>query len=110
VSGLPRWLPIANVVVADTSMQPALEPGDRLLVNRWSRPKAGDIVVIRDPEFRATILVKRVSRQTPSGVEVKGDNPNVSRDSRAFGLVSTKDVIGKAMYRYQPADRRGRVP
>ena len=109
VSGLPRWLPIANVVIADTSMQPALQPGDKVLVNRWSRPKPGDIVVLHDPEFHTTILVKRVSRWTPDGIEVVGDNPNVSRDSRTFGRVNTRHVLGKVVYRYLPAERRGRI-
>jgi len=110
VSGLPRWLPIANVVIVDTSMRPALEPGDKLLVNRWSRPKPGDIVVVRDPEFHATILIKRVSRQAPGGFEVVGDNPNVSRDSRSFGPIDRQHVIGKVVWRYLPPERRGRVP
>jgi nickel-type superoxide dismutase maturation protease len=114
VPRLPPWLiarlPLANFVVADTSMQPALQPGDRILVNRWSRVQPGDIVVLRDPEFASTILIKRIADATSSGqLQVRGDNPNVSRDSRVFGAVARRQVMGKVVFRYMPAERRGRV-
>jgi len=109
VAGLPRWLPIARFVVADTSMQPALSPGDRVLVNRWARPRPGDIAVVRDPEYSRRFLVKRVADRTPAGLVVSGDNPNVSRDSRLFGPVAHHLVLGKVVWRYLPAERRGRI-
>ena len=33
-------------VVRDTSMRPALQPSDRLLVANWPRPRKGDVVVV----------------------------------------------------------------
>jgi signal peptidase I len=49
-------------------MQPALQPGDRLLVNRWSQPRPGDIVVLRDPEApRSRFLAKRVLSASQQG-------------------------------------------
>jgi nickel-type superoxide dismutase maturation protease len=91
-------------------MRPALEPGDRLLVVRWSRLKPGDLVVLRDPESRSTMLVKRVSTIDPinGDVTVGGDNPNVSRDSREFGPVPSALILGKVIYRYLPGERRGK--
>ena len=91
-------------------MQPVLEPGDRLIVRRWARLKPRDLVVFLDPEARRTHLVKRVAAVTPSGeVIVRGDNPNVSRDSRHFGPVPRGLVVGRVMYRYLPGARRGRL-
>jgi nickel-type superoxide dismutase maturation protease len=103
-------LPLARFVIADTSMQPALRPGDRVLVNRWSRPRPGDVVVLHDPESHGKVLVKRlVERATDGRWVVRGDNPNVSRDSRTFGTISASLLIGRVVYRYLPAERRGPV-
>ena len=96
--------------VADTSMQPALRPGDRVLVSRWLRTRAGDVVVVRDPEAHSTLLIKRVASISRTGeVVVRGDSPNVSRDSRHFGPVPRALVLGRAFYRYLPRERRGRL-
>jgi len=89
-------------------MQPALEPGERLLVLTWAQPRQGDVVVLRDPEWHATYTVKRVASVTPDGeFVVRGDNPNVSRDSRHFGPVPRALIVGRAVYRYLPGARRG---
>jgi nickel-type superoxide dismutase maturation protease len=98
------------VVIFDTSMQPALRPGDRLLAARWRPARPGDIVLFRDPEATRTLLVKRVVARSQRGhLSVRGDNPNVSRDSRHFGPVPPTLVIGTIVYRYLPAARRGRL-
>jgi nickel-type superoxide dismutase maturation protease len=95
VFGLRRF------VVADTSMQPALRPGDRVLVVRWLRPRPRDLVVLRDPDGQSTLLLKRVDHFTVDGrVDVRGDNPYVSRDSRHFGPVPRRLILGRVVYRY----------
>jgi nickel-type superoxide dismutase maturation protease len=93
------------VAVDGDSMQPALEPGDRLLVRRTRRPRAGDVVALRDPRDQARVLVKRVAGLTDDGVVVLGDSPGASTDSRAFGPVPPALLIGVAFYRYGPAGR-----
>jgi signal peptidase I len=108
------------VVVRDDSMRPELAPGDRLWVDpRPGRPLVrGDIVVVRDPETPGRLLVKRLvglagdrpalGTPIPEGsVYLEGDNPGVSRDSRAFGPVPRLAVVGLAWFRYAPAERRG---
>jgi nickel-type superoxide dismutase maturation protease len=90
-------------------MEPALRPGDRLLVCTWATPHVGDIVVIRDPQFPRTFLVKRVDARSGHAVVVRGDNPNVSRDSRDFGPIHRDLIVGRAVYRYLPGERRGTV-
>jgi nickel-type superoxide dismutase maturation protease len=102
------WLPVRTFVVRDTSMRPALSPGDRLVVARWLRPRRGDLVVARDPEHHSTYLVKRVATVAPDGnVALEADNPNVSRDSRHFGVVPGRLIVGRAIFRYLPAEKRG---
>jgi nickel-type superoxide dismutase maturation protease len=95
--------------VTDTSMQPALRPGQHVLVATWLGPRLGDIVVLHDPEWSLTYTVKRVVGISAAGLDVRGDNVNVSRDSRHFGSVPRHLVIGRVVYRYQPARRRRRL-
>ena len=91
-------------------MQPALQPGDRIVVWQWSGAfKPGDTVVFVDPERRRTLAIKRVVRADSKAVEVRGDNVNVSRDSREYGPVPRTLVLGRAIYRYLPGSRRGRL-
>jgi len=55
-------------------------------------------------------VVKRVGDPGAGGrtVVVSGDNPDASTDSRTFGPVTAASVRGRVVYRYFPADRRGR--
>lgn len=103
-------LPLQRFRVADTSMRPVLQPGDRLLVGGWLRPRRGDLIVFRDPEQRSLFLLKRVAAVESNGdLIVRGDSPNVSRDSRHFGPVARRLVVGRAFFRYLPGRRRGRL-
>jgi nickel-type superoxide dismutase maturation protease len=102
-------LPLRRFRVQDTSMQPTLHPGDRILIATWLTPHVGDLAVVRDPEWPSTYVVKRVAAQTKSGVDVRGDNANVSRDSRHFGAVPRRLIVGRVVYRYLPAHGRGRL-
>jgi nickel-type superoxide dismutase maturation protease len=102
-------LPLRRFVVEDTSMQPSLKPGDRLFVAQWANPRPGDLIVFREPDRQLTFAVKRVASLEANGnVMVRGDNANVSRDSREFGPVARRLVTGRVIYRYLPAERRGR--
>jgi signal peptidase I len=111
-------------VAEDESMLPAIRPGDRLLVDpvayRDRPPARGEILVLDDPERPGRHLVKRVGAvagemtesgaSVPSGtVYVLGDARDRSRDSRSFGPVPLRAVIGQVWLRYAPSDRRGPV-
>ena len=90
-------------------MRPALLAGDRVVVLRWARARPGDVVAIRDPRRTERILVKRVERADAATVFVVGDDPAASTDSRHFGPVARRFVLGRAVYRYFPPDRAGRL-
>ncbi|MCU1450328.1 MAG: Signal peptidase [Acidimicrobiales bacterium] len=94
-------------------MRPSLEPGDRLLVvrRRRRRLRSGDLVALTDPRQRDRTMLKRVAVVDPAQatVTVLGDNRAASTDSRTFGPVPLELVRGRAVYRYWPEHRRGRI-
>jgi nickel-type superoxide dismutase maturation protease len=83
-------------------MLPTLSPSDRLLVARTHRPRKDDLVVIRDPRSPERLLAKRVVSADSRHVIVRGDNPEASTDSRAFGPVPREWVVGIVLRRYWP--------
>ncbi len=95
-------------------MRPTLEPGDRLMVDigafRGRSPRAGEIVVVVDPDAPARWLVKRVRAVDPEtgSVDLRGDAADVARDSRRFGPVPTTALVGRVYRLYFPAARRRR--
>jgi nickel-type superoxide dismutase maturation protease len=96
-----------RVVVEGSSMEPKLTSGDRLVVVRRYAPRVGDIVAVRDPRRPGRLLVKRVVSVHGTAVVIKGDNARSSTDSRAFGPVDRRAVVGRAVYRYAPPGRAG---
>ena len=102
-----RYLDV--VEVRGRSMAPTLQPGDRLLVLRAS-PRIGDVVVAPDPRDPARELIKRVMAGDASGVTLRGDNAAASTDARIFGAVPANAVHWRAVGRYWPPNRAGRLP
>ena len=98
-----------RVEVTGDSMLPALASGDRLLVLRVRRARIGDVVALADPRLPARTMVKRVAARGPAGVTVLGDNAAASTDSRFLGPVAARSIRGRAVYRYFPDSRRGRL-
>ena len=96
--------------VRGLSMRPTLREGDLVLTvplppvsgdgplhgaawetrRRLVRP--GLRVVLSEPGARDHLIIKRVTAITPDGVEVVGDDPGWSIDSRTFGSVPHRDV------------------
>jgi nickel-type superoxide dismutase maturation protease len=101
-----RW-PIWRVAVAERSMEPALHPGDWLLVWRGLRPgrpprvRPGRLVVARHPGRPELLLVKRALRPDGDGWWLASDNPGAGAlDSHAFGPVPGAFIQGRVLFRY----------
>ena len=78
-------------------MQPTLEPGERLLVKPFrqgERPIAGQVVLAWHPERSDLRIIKRLHRSQESGYWLLGDNPEASTDSRQFGAIESRQLIG----------------
>jgi nickel-type superoxide dismutase maturation protease len=109
-----RW-PLWRVAVAERSMEPALRPGDWLLVRRTivaGRPlrvRPGQVVVACHPGRPDLLIVKRAARREPGGWWLASDNPAAGAvDSRAFGAVPASLIEGRMLVRYRRARRAGR--
>jgi nickel-type superoxide dismutase maturation protease len=105
-----RW-PLWRVAVAERSMEPALCPGDWLVVRRTMtrgrslRVRPGQIVVARHPGRPGLLIVKRAARRERGGWWLASDNPAAGAvDSREFGVVPPALIEGRMLARY----RRGR--
>jgi signal peptidase I len=135
-----------NFWIPTGSMEPTLECGDTIIVNKccyWrGTPGRGDIVVFNYPEDVHKCYIKRVIGLPGEKVEIKnntvyingqaisesyvkekefadyssvkvpdghyfvlGDNRNNSEDSRAWGFLPKKNLVGKAVFRFWPVRR-----
>ena len=95
-------------------MAPTLLPGDWLLVDpdayRERGPVVGELALVSDPRRPDRLLVKRIAAVRPDGtLDVAGDSPSASTDSRTFGAVEAASVSGRPWFRYWPPRRVGRV-
>ena len=110
--GCVHW-PIWRAKVTERSMEPALRPGDCLLIRRTRRIRPGQVVIARHPERPEMLLVKRAARQADGGWWLESDNPEAGAvDSRRFGVVPGPLIEGRVLVRYWRArslSRTGRV-
>jgi nickel-type superoxide dismutase maturation protease len=102
--------PLWRVAVEERSMEPALRPGDWLLVWRGTRAgravriRPGQLVIARHPARPDLLLVKRVARREPGGWWLSADNlPAGAADSRTFGVVGDGLIQGRVLFRYHRA-------
>ena len=123
----PRWAAVAGLGVVAVlilrrstrfevqgqSMTPTLEPGDYVLATplpqRLCRPRPGWIVVARRPDRPGLTVIKRVAAvdHGGGGLILLGDNPEGSSDSREFGSLARRHLLGVAWLRYWPPWRAG---
>lgn len=92
------------VRVRGRSMEPTLHDGDVVLaLPRLPRstPRAGTIVEVDLPGGRGR-GVKRVAEVTAAGIDVRGDRPDASTDSRHFGPVPPTSVRRRVLARIRP--------
>jgi nickel-type superoxide dismutase maturation protease len=88
------------VLVEGDSMLPSLKNGDGILINTDEKVVVGDIVLAKHPFKKSVNILKRISEIDENGnYFLVGDNPAESTDSRTFGALSPKHILGKAVCR-----------
>ena len=95
---------IGTVLVTGPSMVPALRAGDCLLVRRGAPVHTGDVVVARYRSRPELLVVKRALEPRDGGWLLASDNPFVEAPD------GVADVEARALLRYWPVSRLGRVP
>lgn len=92
--------PIYKYKISGNSMAPTLSSGEIILVNRlaylFTNPKSSDVVAVRDPRDNK-ILIKRITKKERTKYFVQGDNKLASTDSRVFGWIEKRDIIGQVI-------------
>lgn len=92
-------------LVQGDSMLPGLKDGDVVLVDPYAAPEIGDVVLARHPFKKSVRIIKRIREISPDGKYfLVGDNLPESTDSRTFGAVPLKCLIGKATCRLKQND------
>ena len=84
-------------------MEPSILSGQSVLVSNipyiFSKPKIGDIIAFKKKE---KIFIKRIAKINPSADGNKyfalGDNRKDSLDSKSFGWVDRKELVGKVIW------------
>ena len=99
-----------RVAVAGRSMEPTFRDGDWLLARRLRRaPRTGELVIATDPREPARLVVKRVRAVAGDAVALAGDHAGASTDSRDYGPIPARSVVGQPLLRYAPLRRFGPV-
>lgn len=114
MDGVPGVLPLGIARISGASMVPTLYDGDTVLVRYGARIRPGDLVLALDPRRqdgvggspdRGLILVKRATRRQDGGWWLLADNPFAPGDSRQFGAVPERLVLGRVVLRIRPLRR-----
>ena len=105
--------------IVTESMKPEVLKGDRVIVDKTAykrvSPKVGDVVVFTFPDDRRKVYIKRIEGLPGDRIKLEdgqeytvphatiyvlGDNRKSSHDSRKFGSVPLRDMLGKARQVY----------
>lgn len=87
-------------IVSGSSMDPTLKNGDYVIAYQ-SDFKVGDIVVINSSGIcNSSRIIKRITAIDGEMVFVEGDNKENSYDSRNFGWIDKKLIIGTVIYHH----------
>jgi SOS-response transcriptional repressor LexA len=83
-------------------MLPTLKEGQEVVCYRWAYtknpPKVDDIVVAKIKDLE---IIKRVIFVRDDEVYLQGDNEHQSTDSRNFGWINNRQIVGKAVWMFR---------
>ena len=81
-------------------MFPAYKSGEVVLVDcivyKVFGLRVDNIIVLKHP-YNNSYIIKRITKKNNNLYFVRGDNKNESTDSKNFGWISKKDIIGRVI-------------
>lgn len=81
-------------------MEPTIIADSIIYINRlaylFQKPRLHDIIACRDPRD-SKVIIKRIIKIENKRYFVQGDNTRYSTDSREFGMIGRRDIIGKIL-------------
>lgn len=86
--------------VVGNSMVPGIVSGTIVVTVSSGTVKPGDVVIARQ---KGREVIKRVTAIQGGMVELRGDNTAESNDSRRYGPVAKRDILGVVMIRFARA-------
>ena len=103
---IPRLL-----VICGDSMYPTYKDGEYLisLPVRFSKINVGDVLIFKTPYDPKRVVIKRVNMISTFTKELffLGDNLDNSYDSRNYGFIPYKNVLGKLVQQRKKGDQNG---
>ena len=97
VKRIASLFPFLKFRIEETSMSPYLKPGDIVIILKSKNIENNNVVVF---DRSGDYFVKRVKKVKDNKVFLEGDNKKESIDSRKFGWLDKKDIIGKIVYKF----------
>jgi nickel-type superoxide dismutase maturation protease len=88
------------IKVTGSSLYPDYREGDYVMVITvpFFSFKRGDTIVFRHLEYGT--MIKRIAQVESNGIHVIGNHPD-SLDSRRFGPIKPRDVVGRVIWHIQ---------
>lgn len=91
---------LSRFIISGHSMEPTIKNGESILVSSipflFSKPKIGDIVAFLEKDSRK-VFIKRIIKMNKNKYFLTGDNKKDSKDSRVFGWIGRREIVGKVV-------------
>lgn len=123
-----RFWVVQPFLVSGASMQPTYEDGDYLIIDEFTyhfrEPAKNEVIVFRYPKDTSKFFIKRIAGVPNETIDVygnkvtldegkyfvMGDNRGESSDSRVWGPVPEKLIVGRALVRLWPVNHIALFP
>ena len=90
---------LSKIKVVGYSMEPALSHSQIVIASSipfiFQKPRVEDIIILQ----REQCIIKRIAGIKKNKIFVIGDNEKESTDSKNFGWIPKKEILGKVLFK-----------